>query len=97
MASFSRTLYIGVTNDLLRRVHEHESGTVQGFTQKYHINRLVYYEYFTEIQQAIRREKELKKWRREKKITLIESKNPDWKELPLTISEDFSSAEASSK
>lgn len=74
VSSINKTLYIGVTNNLLLRISQHPSGSVPGFTQKYHIKQLVYYEYFTDIHQAIAREKELKKWRRGKKIALITSK-----------------------
>ena len=71
-------LYVGVTNDLERRVYEHEKGEAKGFTKKYNCHYLVYYEYFTHIEYAIEREKEIKKWRREKKDLLISSFNPDW-------------------
>jgi putative endonuclease len=81
LASISRTLYIGVTNDLDRRVSEHVHELTPGFTTKYHIKRLVYFEEFADIEPAITREKQLKGWRREKKLRLIESKNPSWKDL----------------
>ena len=71
-------LYLGVTNDLERRVYEHEIGKLKGFTKKYNCHYLVYYEHFTNVEHAIDREKELKKWRREKKDQLISSFNPDW-------------------
>ena len=74
-------LYIGVTNDLERRVEEHETGKYKGFTKKYNCHYLVYYEHFTQIEHAIDREKELKKWRREKKDKLITSFNPEWEFL----------------
>jgi putative endonuclease len=74
-------LYIGVTNDLERRVYEHESGEVKGFTKKYNCHFFVYYEYFANIEYAIEREKEIKKWRRDKKDILISAFNPDWKFL----------------
>ena len=73
--------YIGVTNDLKRRMYEHQNGIVDGFTKQYNIHKLVYYEYGTDPQAAIEREKQLKNWRREKKIALIESMNPYWKDL----------------
>ncbi len=75
------TLYTGVTNDLLRRVHEHKSGLIGGFTKKYKVHRLVYYEDVNDIYSAIQREKRLKKWKRHWKIELIESMNPDWHDL----------------
>lgn len=71
-------LYVGVTNDLQRRVYEHSMGIVKGFTHKYNCHYLIYFEEFNEIDQAIQREKEIKKWRREKKEALIASKNPYW-------------------
>ena len=81
MASLSKRLYTGVTNHLERRVYEHKHKLVEGFTKRYHIGRLVYFETFREIGQAISREKEIKAWHREKKIALIESMNPAWKDL----------------
>ncbi|MFK7848424.1 MAG: GIY-YIG nuclease family protein [Rhodothermales bacterium] len=75
------TLYIGVTNDLLRRIDEHRSGTVQGFTTRYQVYRLVYVEAFDDIAEAIIREKQLKAWRRQWKIELIEKENPWWQDL----------------
>jgi len=75
------TLYTGVTNDLLRRVYEHKSGLIEGFTQKYKVHRLVYYEHVNDINSAIQREKKLKKWKRNWKIELIESMNPNWHDL----------------
>jgi putative endonuclease len=77
----SRTLYTGVTNHLERRVWQHKQGAVPGFTSKYRIDRLVYFESFRDIRVAIRREKQIKGWRREKKIALITSQNPGWKDL----------------
>lgn len=75
------TLYIGVTNDLLRRVYEHQIGAVKGFTQKYKIGRLVWYEVFQTIEEAITCEKRIKKWKRQWKLNLIESVNPLWDDL----------------
>ena len=76
------TLYIGVTSDLLRRVQEHKAHHYKkSFTDKYNLEFLVYYESFTTIEAAIAREKEIKKWRREKKEQLINSMNPEWKDL----------------
>jgi putative endonuclease len=81
MASHSGVLYVGVTNDLNRRVAEHKEGLVPGFTQRYKVNRLVYFESMPEVNAAIAREKQLKRWNREKKIRLIETVNPSWKDL----------------
>jgi putative endonuclease len=71
------TLYIGVTNDLIRRVYEHKNNFVKGFTSTYNVHRLVYYEQTTEIQSTISREKQLKKWNRDWEIELIEQMNPE--------------------
>lgn len=76
-----KLLYIGVTNSLRRRMYEHRNGVVEGFTKDYRIDKLVYYEMCHNVEDAIRREKQLKKWRREKKIQLIEQMNPYWKDL----------------
>ncbi len=81
MASKSRTLYTGVTSNLERRVLQHRGKLLPGFTARYNINRLVYYEAFGEILAAIAREKEIKSWSRKKKIALIEAVNRDWKDL----------------
>ena len=75
------TLYIGVTNNLVRRVYEHRSDVVRGFTKKYGVHRLVYYERLFDVENAIRREKRLKKWSRAWKIRLIEQTNPNWDDL----------------
>ena len=75
------TLYIGVTNNLIRRVSEHTYGTHEGFTKKYNVHRLVYYEEFSDIIDAIQREKRLKKWNRAWKIRLIQGVNPSWEDL----------------
>ncbi len=74
-------LYTGVTNDLERRVYEHETGEQKGFTKKYNCHYLVYYEHHTHVEHAIDREKEIKKWRREKKNKLITAFNPEWRFL----------------
>lgn len=81
LCSFSKTLYIGVTNDLQRRVNEHKQKLVPGFTSKYNVNRLVYFETFREVHDALSREKQLKKWSRKKKDWLIENANPQWNDL----------------
>jgi putative endonuclease len=75
------TLYVGVTNDLIKRVYEHKSDMVDGFTKKYSVHKLVYYEATPDIYVAIEREKRLKKWNRKWKIRLIEKFNPKWKDL----------------
>jgi putative endonuclease len=79
------TLYIGVTNDLIRRVWEHKNNFVKGFTQKYKVHNLVYYEQTENVEAAIVREKRLKFWQRKWKIRLIEENNPDWKDLYTEI------------
>jgi len=81
MASRSRVLYVGVTNDLARRVYEHKQSLTPGFTSRYHITRLVYFEEFTDIRDAIAREKEVKGWVRTRKIHLIEQRNRTWEDL----------------
>ena len=82
MASLSGTLYIGMTGNLHKRVFEHKFHRgIEGFTDKYQVERLLYWESFDEVQKAINREKQLKGWRRSKKIALIESKNPHWLDL----------------
>ena len=75
------TLYTGVTNDLQRRVYEHKQKLLDGFTKKYNIGMLAYYEETDDVEAAIRREKQIKGWRRSKKIELIESMNPQWRDL----------------
>ncbi len=81
MTNISRTLYIGVTNNLERRVHEHRKKEADGFTRKYNITMLAYFEEFDSIRDAIEREKQLKNWSRTKKVTLIERENPEWRDL----------------
>ena len=81
MTNRSKTLYTGVTNDLERRVFEHKHKLIPGFTKKYNITRLVYFEEGTDIDSAIMREKQIKGWLRKKKIDLIEKENPEWKDL----------------
>ena len=85
MANRSHTLYIGVTNNLLRRVYEHKHMLKEGFTRRYLIDRLVYYEATNDVEGAIQREKQLKGWVRRRKIALIESVNPTWRDF----SDDF--------
>ena len=81
LASLSRTLYTGVTINLQRRIVEHRDGLVPGFTARYRIFRLVHFEMFGDIRSAIAREKEIKAWRREKKVWLIERRNPTWEDI----------------
>ncbi len=79
----NHVLYVGVTNNLMRRLYEHKNKLVDGFTKKYAVDKLVYYEITTDINSAIEREKQIKKWSRQKKNILIESKNPNWLEILL--------------
>ena len=79
------TLYLGVTNDLVRRTHEHKSKAVDGFSKRYDVDKLVWFEIYDDPTTAIRREKELKKWRRDWNIRLIEESNPNWDELYFGI------------
>ena len=75
------TLYIGVTSDIIKRIYEHKNNLADGFTKRYNLKTLVYYEIFDEIEEAIKREKQLKNWQRDWKIELISQKNPNWKDL----------------
>ena len=77
----NKVIYVGMTNNLERRLYEHKNKLIEGFTKKYNLDKLVYFEHTTDVNNAIRREKEIKKWRREKKNNLIESLNPNWIEL----------------
>jgi len=81
----NNVLYIGVTNDLIRRIFEHKNKLVEGFAKKYNLRKLVYYEATDDIESAINREKQLKNWHRDWKINLVDQFNPDWKDL----SDDF--------
>jgi putative endonuclease len=81
VASRSRNLYTGVTNNLERRISQHRQGPVPGFTKRYRIHRLVYYEEFGDIRAAIAREKQVKHWDRRKRLALIDAQNPTWKDL----------------
>ena len=78
-------LYIGVTSDLVKRIYEHRQGFVDGFSRRYRLKRLVYYERHESMEEAILREKRMKKWKREWKIFLIEELNPEWKDLYTEI------------
>jgi putative endonuclease len=75
------TLYVGVTNDLARRVHEHKTKQLRGFTSRYNVHILVWYEIYDDVNEAIAREKQLKKWERRWKLALIETINPSWRDL----------------
>jgi len=81
MGSHTGTLYIGVTSDFDNRIREHKNGAYEGFSKKYGCTRLLYYEKYDDIRTAIAREKQLKGWRREKKVALIQSMNPGWRDL----------------
>ena len=81
LANISRALYVGVTNNLQRRVLEHQAKQTPGFTSEYNITRLVYYEATADVRAALTREKQIKAWRREKKVALIEATNPTWRDL----------------
>lgn len=81
LASRSRNLYTGVTGELRKRVVQHKLGFVRGFTKQYRITRLVYYENHSDVRNAIAREKQIKRWRRDKKVKLIEAQNPAWDDL----------------
>jgi putative endonuclease len=81
LSSYSKVLYTGETDDLVRRLNEHKQKLIPGFTAKYQVNRLVYFECCPDIHQAILREKQIKGWSRRKKVELIEKDNPEWKDL----------------
>ena len=84
----NRTLYIGVTNDIVRRIAEHKAELIEGFTKTYHVHKLVYLERCDDAYAAISREKQLKGWRREKKVALIVKENPFWKDLSIDFTEE---------
>jgi putative endonuclease len=89
MASLARTIYTGVTNDLQRRVYEHKQKETPGFSQRYNVTRLVHYESTNSVHVAIAREKQIKGWTRAKKIALIETANPEWKDLAADWYADY--------
>ncbi len=89
LASLSGTLYVGLTDDLRRRVEEHEMGLVDSFTKKYNINRLMYFEVFRDAENAARRERQIKKFRREKKIALFTKSNPRWEDLSKQLAVSY--------
>ena len=82
------TLYIGVTNDLIKRVYQHKNNIIKGFTEKYSVHNLVYYEPYRYVKDAINREKRLKRWKRAWKIRLIEQENPNWEDLYPKLERD---------
>lgn len=79
----NRVMYVGMTNNLERRIFEHKNKLIEGFTKKYHVDKLVYFEATSEVMAAIAREKQIKSWRREKKNGLVEAANPEWRDLSL--------------
>jgi putative endonuclease len=81
----NKVLYVGVTNDLTRRIYEHRNKLVEGFTKKYNLNKLIYYEATSDIHSALEREKQLKNWHRDWKINLIKSFNPMWNDLSSNL------------
>lgn len=85
LASLSGTLYVGLTDDLRRRVEEHRLGLVDSFTKRYNVNRLMYFEVFRNAENAERRERQIRKYRREKKIALFSKSNPRWEDLSKTL------------
>jgi len=85
LASLNGILYVGFTSDLRKRVYEHKNGAVEGFTKKYKCNQLVYFETGDSFDGVLAREKQIKNWRREKKVALIEKQNPGWKDLSNSL------------
>jgi putative endonuclease len=94
MASRSRNLYTGMTNTLERRVYQHKRGLIPGFTRRYRLERLVYYEAFQDVRAAIAREKQIKAWTRAKRIALIESRNPTWHDFAEDAAKRWERVEA---
>jgi len=91
LASKNKVLYVGMTDILQRRTYEHKLGIVEGFTKKYNVNKLVYFESQPDLKSAVKREKQLKNWHREWKMNLIESVNKDWKDLYPEITDPVKS------
>ncbi len=81
------TLYIGVTSDLVKRIYQHRNANIKGFSDQYKTHRLVYFEQFNDMYEAIKREKQLKKWKRQWKLELIEKSNPSWKDLYIELTQ----------
>jgi putative endonuclease len=96
MASKSRVIYVGVTGFLMPRVLQHKAAESSGFTKRYNANRLVYYEVFRYVNNALARETEIKKWRREKKVALIAAANPTWEDLAAEWGKPFAFGKADS-
>lgn len=96
LASFSGTLYVGMTNNIYTRVAQHQEAIADGFTKKYGVCRLVYFEVFRYVNNAIAREKQIKGWRRSKKVALIESVNPEWRDLSKDFGKEFKPANSHS-
>src|SRR6266487_4650086 len=90
-------LYTGITNSLVRHVRQHQNGEIEGFTKKYKVNRLVYYENFDDPRDAISREKEIKGWRRGKKNALVETRNPKWTDLSAMLFQGMRGPSSSSR
>jgi|WetSurMetagenome_2_1015567.scaffolds.fasta_scaffold05747_3 putative endonuclease len=97
LSSKNKVLYVGMTNDLARRIYEHKLSLVEGFTKKYNVNKLVYYESQRDLESAVKREKQLKNWHRQWKINLIEEKNKDWKDLYSEIADPYQKLYSSTK
>ncbi len=91
-----KVMYVGMTSDLKRRIYQHKHKLVNGFTAKYRVDKLVYCEETQDVTAAINREKEIKKWRREKKDRLVQAQNPTWRDLSELWNEDFSSPQSGS-
>lgn len=89
LASLSGTLYVGLTDDLRRRLEDHKLGIVDGFTKRYRVNRLMYFEIFREVETARTRERQIKQYRREKKIALFAKTNPRWQDLSKELAESY--------
>ena len=89
LSSKNKVLYVGMTNNLTRRIFEHKQGLVDGFTKKYNVDRLVYYEIHPNLETVIKRERQLKNWHRQWKINLIESVNKEWKDLYSDIEDPY--------
>ena len=92
LSNNTKMLYIGVTNNLPRRIYEHKDKLVKDFSSKYNLTKLIYYESTKNVYEAIKREKQLKNWHREWKLNLISSKNPDWIDLSIHIDAEINSA-----
>ena len=78
-------MYVGITNDIIRRIYEHQNNVIKGFTERYNVHKLVYFEETSDVIAAITREKEIKKWRREKKNALVSQENPEWRDLSVDL------------